>query len=846
MCSHIVCVLPFRASCDAMSTLIQKNIDRFKNLCDYEIINIAGFDDERKYKTTDDVKRAIKDCENQNKKTLTLTVNRMLTGTTVPQWDTMLYLKGTASPQEYDQAIFRLQNQYVRTFKDESGKTIKYNMKPQTLLVDFDPNRMFVLQELKSQFYNINTEVQGNSQLKERIAKELEVSPIIVLNKNKLQQATPTNITDAVREYSRTRSILDDASDIPTDNDLLQDDTLTAILRTIEPINSKNGLQIKSTEGEGNDVDTQAGQDRDISKEDSEQSDNPSSDSKQQTETIENDNLDKRLAAYYARILFFAFLTESIVKSLEDVIAMVPTTEDNRRIAHNLGLKIDILNLVQRKSNPFVLQKFDYKIENVNDLMRDESLTPIKRVEIAMRKFGRMSDSEIVTPLNVADDVVKLLPKDVFSYGPVLDIASKQGEFTIALLKRYGIEVSDKIYSVCTSKLAYEFTRKVYKLLSLPINHIFDTFTSFDLIKKDINNNYDIPQEIKDMNFSTILGNPPYQVNDGSGASDDASNPIYQNFFNIAKDLKPQFIAIIMPSKWMVGGKAVLKPFRSAMMCEPHLSVIVDYENDREIFPAAHNDGGICYFLYDEKYNEKGKLRYILHLSNGEIITCTRTLKDGESDIVIRDSRRLSIIEKVTTEKKRFKEIVSLTQPYGIRKDLFNSPDRYPDAHLSHTPFDGCVKIYGVKGIKGGAKRTEGYITFTPITKNASTVDKYKLFFTTSYSTNAITPPKAIVADKNEICTETFLLVGPFSSKDEQLNCKKFFDTNFFKILLFFGHGTMQVSRDVFRFIPLLDFSSDSDIDWSKSVEEIDTQLYVKYNLSDKEISFIESMINRM
>ena len=122
MCRHMVCVLPFRASCDAMSTLIQRNRDKFKNLSDYEIINIAGFDDERKYKSTDDVKREIRKLESQNKKTLTLTVNRMLTGTTVPQWDSMLYLKSTASPQEYDQAIFRLHNQYITTFKDESGK----------------------------------------------------------------------------------------------------------------------------------------------------------------------------------------------------------------------------------------------------------------------------------------------------------------------------------------------------------------------------------------------------------------------------------------------------------------------------------------------------------------------------------------------------------------------------------------------------------------------------------------------------------------------------------------------------------------------------------------------------
>ena len=413
MCRHIVCVLPFRASCDAMASLIIKNKERFKNLCDYELINIAGFDKERKYRSTDDIKRAIKDFESRNKKTLTLTVNRMLTGTTVPQWDTMLYLKVTASPQEYDQAIFRLQNQYITAYKDESGRTIKYNMKPQTLLVDFDPNRMFVLQELKSQFYNVNNDVQGNSHLKDRIAKELEVSPIIVLNKDKLQQATPADITDAVREYSRTRSVLDDASELPADGDLLRDDCIAAVLQTIEPIDARTGLHIKPYDGDENDMDTPEGDGCYGSQDIDNQGDNPPPAQDQTAEPIEKDSLGKRLAAYYARILFFAFLTGSTVKSLEDVIAMIPANEDNRRIARNLGLNVGILNLIQRKSNPFVLQKLDYKIENINDLMRDNSLLPIKRVEIAMRKFGRMSESEIVTPLNVADDMVNLLPDDV-------------------------------------------------------------------------------------------------------------------------------------------------------------------------------------------------------------------------------------------------------------------------------------------------------------------------------------------------------------------------------------------------------------------------------------------------
>lgn len=135
----------------------------------------------------------------------------------------MLYLKDTASPQEYDQAIFRLQNQYVKTYKDATGDTIKYNMKPQTLLVDFDPHRLFRMQEQKSQIYNANVEDNGNDKLEERIKRELEISPVVVLNHNKIQQVTPEDILKAVSEYSSSRSVADEASVIPVDFSLLND-----------------------------------------------------------------------------------------------------------------------------------------------------------------------------------------------------------------------------------------------------------------------------------------------------------------------------------------------------------------------------------------------------------------------------------------------------------------------------------------------------------------------------------------------------------------------------------------------------------------------------------------------
>lgn len=839
MCRHIVCVLPFRASCDAMSTLIQNNRDNFKNLSDYEIINIAGFDDEHKYKSTDDVKRVIREFENQNKKTLTLTVNRMLTGTTVPEWDTMLFLKGTASPQEYDQAIFRLQNQYIRTFKDKSGKTIKYNMKPQTLLVDFDPNRMFVLQELKSQFYNVNTDVQGNAQLKARIAKELEISPIIVLNKNKLHQATPTNITDAVREYSRTRSILDDATDIPTDTELLQDDTMAAILRTIEPIGSKNGLQIKPIEEDGDDLESPNGIDKDTSSQDPEQRDNLPETPDQPADSFENDKLDKRLAAYYARILFFAFLTDSIVKSLEEVIAMIPATTDNRRIAKNLGLSVEILNLVQRKSNPFVLQKFDYKIENVNDLMRDDGLTPIKRVEVAMRKFGRMSDSEIVTPLNVADNVVKLLPENVFSYGPVLDIASKQGEFTIALLKRYGQDVSNKIYSVCTSKLTYEFTRKVYKLLSLPIDHIFDTFTSYDLIKKDKNKKYIIPQVITDMNFAAIIGNPPYQDRGGSGGTNDAS--IYQDFCQFSFEVNPQFTSMVIPSRWFTGGREnLVGDFRHTMLTSNHTSRLIAFSNAKDLFPDAEIKGGCCYFIYSPAYI--GKCNYSL-IRDGKVFSNYRNL--GKFDVLIREPKLAEIVSKVISKSNNtIEEMISSDTPFGIPTNpniSTKTPFKvYPNKSNSH---DTVLFLITKAG------RCTAFVSKQDIKKNTQDIDKPKVFIPGAYGAGESFPHQILgvpeLAPANSVCSQSYLYVA-LNSELETINFVKYIKTKFLRILVSASKVSQHAMSKVYRFVPMQNFTENSDIDWNKSVEEIDTQLYAKYNLTCEEIAFIESMIKPM
>ena len=103
-----------------------------------------------------------------------------------------------------------------------------------------------------------------------------------------------------------------------------------------------------------------------------------------------------------------------------------------------------------------------------------------------------------------------------------------------------------------------------------------------------------------------------------------------------------------------------------------------------------------------------------------------------------------------------------------------------------------------------------------------------------------------LIAPPGVVCSETFLVIGPFENSVEQNNANQYLETNFCRILLFFGRGTMQVSQDVFRFVPLQDFTSLSDIDWNKSIPEIDNQLYAKYQLTNEEIAFIKSLIKSM
>ena len=864
MCHHIVIVLPFRASCDAMQALLENNKEKFINLGEYEVLNISGVEQPKVFRSSGDVKSRIREAEDNGRKTITLTVCRMLTGSTVEQWDTMIFLKDTASPQEYDQAIFRLQNQYLREYVSADGHVIKYNMKPQTLLVDFKPDRMFRLQEQKSQIYNFNTEKDGNKKLEERIREELRISPIIMLNKerDKLKQVVASDIMDAVRNYSKDKSVMDEASDVEADLGLLNIVDISRIIESYEPIDAAKGLSIKPTEGEGDDIDTD--DDDGGQTETSDGGGTPSSTDNTHDKSINNDEENrKKIAACYARILFFASLTPCKVDSLDDILAVMDKDADNKRICKNIGISKALLNSINKYINIRIHRMLDYKISNINTLMRDDTLEPMERINNALKKFGRMSSSEIVTPSNLADDMVATLPIEQASKSTrFLDIAAKQGEFAAALYRRYGDSVKDSVYSIPTSPIAYEFTRKVYNILGMPVKNIFSYFNTYDLVpnkkkaqegaspeerkkireenKKNKERIDGIINKLNNMKFNAIIGNPPYQQ---EGIST-RKTPIYHLFYDVAFKLSER-VTLITPARFLFLAGQTPKEWMKRMLADSHLKVVRFFQKSVECFPAVDIKGGVAIMFRDTTQS----LGPIDFFSNYEELESIFKRVSAHEDFV---PGKISLLVSSQGEY-RFSEIlfkehpeVSAVQGKGTGAKITSKGfEELTEVFLDNEPTNKSAYIQMLGRIKN--VRTYKWIKRSYV-QPTKTLDKYKVFVPEANGTGAIgevlsTP---IIGQPIIGQTDTFLSVGPFNTEDEARNCLKYIKSKFARTLLGTLKATQHNAQDTWVNVPLQDFTSSSDIDWSKSIDEIDEQLFDKYGLTDEERAFIRKMIKPM
>ena len=406
--------------------------------------------------------------------------------------------------------------------------------------------------------------------------------------------------------------------------------------------------------------------------------------------------------------------------------------------------------------------------------------------------------------------------------------------------------IAENIFVICKTPMAKSITRRtllgfrkgkvntryfedlINQIKNKPDNFISKVAKGKSFWKANENDN---------MKFKAIVGNPPYQVMDGGG-NGAAAVPIYNKFVEIAKSISPDYISLIMPAKWYGGGRG-LDEFRENMLNETHIETIFDYPNPKEIFPTANISGGVCYFRWHKGYNSHEVT--FENVISGNRVSARRVLNEFiPYDIFPRYNEATSIIHKVlgSANYMPLSKIIAPYKPFGLRTYERGFEVRREDSDLV---------LHTSKGI--------GYVERNSVTASVDYVNAYNVITGKALSghlgeTDENGQVKVLATTKviapNEVCTESYIAIGKFDTDIEANNAYKYLCTKFSRFLLLQALPTLDIRKERFIFVPMQEFTANSDIDWNKSIEGIDAQLYAKYNLSNEEIAFIESMIKPM
>ena len=322
------------------------------------------------------------------------------------------------------------------------------------------------------------------------------------------------------------------------------------------------------------------------------------------------------------------------------------------------------------------------------------------------------------------------------------------------------------------------------------------------------------------MTFDVIIGNPPYQLEDGGGR-ESAAIPLYNLFVEQSMKLNPRYLVMIIPARWYTGGRG-LDYFRDLMINDHRLKEIHDFPETKDCFPGLNIRGGVCYFLWDNNYN--GMCHVYNHIKENVDYRLRPTRIEG-TDVFIRYNRSISILNKVSEFKEEsLSNYVSVSRPFGMRSNFIEFDT------IKKNPSD--IKLYRFG--------QTGYINRNHITRSSELINKWKVLVSKAspggdeYPHMIVSQP--IISEPHSVCTETYLVIKDVESKEEAINLVSYIKTRFFRFMMSLIKNTQNISRGSYQFVPFQDFSHP----WT------DEMLYKKYGLSEDEIAFIESMIRPM
>lgn len=451
--------------------------------------------------------------------------------------------------------------------------------------------------------------------------------------------------------------------------------------------------------------------------------------------------------------------------------------------------------------------------------------------------LANLSNDEVFTPPELANQVLDLLPKELWSDPSVkiLDPFCKSAVFLREAAKRFikGLEpvypdlqervdhiMHEQLFGIAITELTSLLSRRSLYCSKFPngrfsvsefdgeegniryrnIQHAWSggkcvycgaSQSQYDRDKDLETHAYEFihthhPEEIFDMKFDVIVGNPPYQLSDGGGTGSSAK-PIYHLFVEQAKKLNPRYLTMIIPSRWFSGGKG-LDSFRAAMLSDRHIRQLVDYENFRDVFPGVDLAGGACYFLWDR--DNEGDCA-VTNFNGGNSDTAIRGL--NEFEIFIRSNRALNIIHKIQSlgYPRHLDSVVSSRLPFGIT--------------TTYTPKDCGIPCYFTQRL---GKRL---VAASDVRDPLGIIDKWKFLVPKAPIAGQTDFSKPVgffydgntrIAAPGEICSESWLVAGSFDSREETESFKSYLLTKTVRFLLLQTVVSQNMTKRNYRFIP--------------------------------------------
>lgn len=860
----------------------------------FNIVNVAGSGDEEidSKDALDAVRRAFGSNPDETY-SITISCGRLTTGVTVPEWTAVFMLAGTfsTSASSYLQTIFRVQ----------SPANINGKVKERCFVFDFAPDRTL---KMVAEAGRLSTKTGNTSNDRKIMGEFLNYCPVIAVEGSNMRQYNVDSMLQQLKRAYTDRVVRNgfDDKNLYNDNLLKLDDIELADFEALKKIvgASKQTEKVKDI-----DINRQGFTDEEYEQLQAIEAKPKKERTPEEIAFLEEkkkkrDNAQKAMSILRGvsiRIPLLIYGAEVPADKEITVDNFVDLVDDS---SWNEFMPAGVTKETYKKFSKYYEQDVfvaaGRQIRNMA-LAADE-LSPAERVKKIAAQFAMFKNPDketVLTPWRVVnmhmsdclggycfynEDFTETIEEPRFVdrgkvtqetfaniNAQILEINSKTGLYPLYVVysiyrkrcetvnaheltieKQYQLwqkTVEDNIFVICKTPMAKAITRRTllgYRKGKLNAHAFDDLIMQLkekpDQFKEKVLRGSFWKKECNEMKFDAVVGNPPYQIMDGGHGS--SSQPIYNVFVEMSQLLKPSYLSMIMPSRWMTGGKG-LDAFRYKMINDKHLRVLHDYLSAQACFSSVQIEGGICYFLWDK--NNEGKCKLYSHLTNGTVSYSEMYLNELNTDVFIRDQGIISILKKVHNGNiKTFDSLVFPRNAFGI----FDIPST---AYATNS----IEAKYAILG-RFDNKRAIRYLNNSfNIFKNLDLAETWKVFISKADgAAGQIGNPipariigKAEIGYPNMICTETFLAIGPLDNEIIAKNVCTYMKSKFFRIIVGIRKNK-NMTRDTYAFVPLQDFTENSDIDWSKSVEEIDQQLYKKYNLTDEEITFIESMIKPM